>query len=206
MSSVLESRPDNTVHVLLRASGGLPKARFFGAVDLRTVLSLMRSACGNQTVNERDNAMRQENLGTMDLQKARALLEEGNFTCVLKHGETILTSMRRGVAPLLAWLDDGIDTAGFAAADRVVGNGAAFLYVLLGVSEVYGAVMSDAALQTLSRFGIVASYGQLVDHIVNRTNTGCCPMEEAVSGIEDPKRAHEAIVARLADMAAADAR
>ncbi|MDO5117987.1 MAG: DUF1893 domain-containing protein [Eggerthellaceae bacterium] len=149
--------------------------------------------------------MEQENLGSVDLSKARALLEEGGFTCVLKCGETTLASERRGVAPLLAWLDDGVDVGGFAAADRVVGNGAAFLYVLLGVSEVYGEVMSVAALQTLSRFGIVASFGQLVDHIVNRTNTGYCPMEEAVSGIEDPIIAREAIVARLAQMASAEA-
>ena len=149
--------------------------------------------------------MEPANLESKDMRDARALLEEGGFTCVLKHGEATMTSMRRGVAPLLSWLDDGVDIAGFAAADRVVGNGAAFLYVLLGVSEVYGAIMSAAALGTLTRFGIGARYGQLVDHIVNRTNTGTCPMEEAVSGIEEPERAREAIVARLAEMASAEA-
>ena len=82
----------------------------------------------------------------------------------------------------------------------MVGNGAAFLYVLLGVSAVYGAVMSEAALSTLTRFNIMASYGQLVDHIVNRTNTGNCPMEEAVAGIEEPERAREAMLGRLAEM------
>ena len=148
--------------------------------------------------------MGQANLGSMDLQKARALLESGGFTCVLKHGEVTLTSTHRGVAPLLAWLDEGIDAEGFAAADRVVGNGAAFLYVLLGVGEVYGAVMSEAALHTLTRFGIEAEYGTLVDHIENRTNTGYCPMEEAVRGIDDPERAREAIIARLAAMASGD--
>ena len=139
-----------------------------------------------------------------DLRDACALLGSGEFTCVLKRGDVTFTSARRGVAPLLVWLEEGIDAAGFAAADRVVGNGAAFLYVLLGVSEVYGAVMSEAALHTLTRFGIGAEYGQLVDHIVNRTNTGYCPMEEAVRGIEDPESAREALVARLAEMASGD--
>lgn len=145
------------------------------------------------------------NLGSADLRDARALLESGGFTCVIKRGESTLTSAQRGVAPLLTWYDEGVDMAGFSAADRVVGNGAAFLYVLLGVSEVYGTIMSEPAKRTLERFGIEASYGQLVDHIVNRTNTGNCPMEEAVRGIEDPELARQALVARIADMASSNA-
>ena len=152
---------------------------------------------------ERDDAMDSATLESKDVRDARILLDDGGFTCVLKHGETVLTSTHRGVSPLLAWLDEGIDATGFVAADRVVGNGAAFLYVLLGVSDVYGSVMSEPASATLARFGIRAICGQLVDHIVNRTNTGFCPMEEAVRGIDDPARAREAIVARLAELASA---
>ena len=46
--------------------------------------------------------------------------------------------------------------------------------------------MRKTVLHTLTRSGIEARYGTLVDHIVNRTNTGYCPMEEAVRGIDDP--------------------
>ena len=43
---------------------------------------------------------------------------------------------------------------GFAAADRVVGRAAAFLYVLLGAGEIYAGVMSDTAADVLERFGV----------------------------------------------------
>ena len=63
-----------------------------------------------------------------NLQKARNILESGNFTCVVCKGDAVCTTTQRGVAPLLNWLDAGTDLTGFSAADRVVGRGAAFLY------------------------------------------------------------------------------
>ena len=68
--------------------------------------------------------------------KARHLLESGDYTCVVCKDDSVHTTSQRGVAPLLNWLDAGINLTGFSAADRVVGRGAAFLYCLLGVKEV----------------------------------------------------------------------
>ena len=55
-----------------------------------------------------------------DLQKARQLLDAGDYTCVLHRSGVTHTSTRRGVAPLLHWLDEGTDLQGFSAADRVL--------------------------------------------------------------------------------------
>ena len=71
---------------------------------------------------------------TMDMTKARSLLESGDYTCVVCHGDTVHTATERGVKPLLNWLDEGMDLRGFSAADRVVGRATAFLYCLLGVT------------------------------------------------------------------------
>ena len=136
----------------------------------------------------------------MDLNKAKQLLETGGHTCVLCRDTQVITSDRRGVAPLMALWEQGADCAGFSAADKVVGKATALLYCLLGVSAVYGKVMSRPALQVLTENGISATYGQLVDAIINRAGTGLCPMETATRHISDPAHAPAAIAQALANL------
>lgn len=130
---------------------------------------------------------------TADLDNARALLASSGCTCVLCNGEQIYTSTQRGVAPLLAWLEEGVDLQGFSAADKVVGKAAALLYCLLGVKAVYAPVMSKAALEVLTAHNITALCDQQPDGIVNRRKDGPCPMEAATKDISDPQLAPQAI-------------
>lgn len=136
---------------------------------------------------------------TADLIRAKALLKD-DVTCALVGGGRAVTSTQRGVKPLLAWL--GGDHRGFAAADKVVGRAAAFLYVLLGVSSLYAAVLSEPALAVLRAHHIPVEYDTLAARIVDRTGTGLCPMESAVMGEDDPCRAREKIEQTCARLAA----
>ena len=97
-----------------------------------------------------------------DLDQAIARLAEQEYTCVLCRGDVCYTANERGVKPLLDWLEEGVDLRGFAAADKVVGRGAAFLYVLLGVSAVWGRVMSEPARAVLQQHGIEMAAQQVV--------------------------------------------
>ena len=132
-----------------------------------------------------------------DLDTAKSALEEGSYTCVLCREDQLRVSTRRGVAPLLHWLEAGIES-GFCAADKVVGRATAYLYCLLGAKAVYGKVMSQPALQVLQQQGIIAQYETLVDQIRNRQNTGCCPMEAATAACQTPEQALTAIRETLA--------
>jgi len=127
------------------------------------------------------------------LQKAKKMLETGNFTCVVCREEVVYTTTARGVAPLLHWLDSGVDLTGFSAADRVVGRGAAFLYCLLGVQAVYARVMSLPAAEVLRNHGIRAEAETFVDGIINRRGDGPCPFEAAVMNILEAQEALTAI-------------
>lgn len=127
-----------------------------------------------------------------NLQKSLELLNSGDYTCVVCREDTVYTTVQRGVAPLLSWLDSGTDLKGFSAADRVVGRGAAFLYCLLGVKEVYARVMSHPAAEVLRNHGILAEAETFVDGIINRKGDGPCPFEAAVMDIHD---AGEALIA-----------
>lgn len=132
-----------------------------------------------------------------DLHTARQLLSQGTFTCVLCREDAVYTSTRRGVAPLMAWLEEGLDLAGFSAADKVVGKATALLYCLLGVKAVYAGVISRAALGVFQARHMPCSYGELVPAIRNRTGDGLCPMESATLEIDDPALAPDAIRAAL---------
>ena len=135
-----------------------------------------------------------------DLEKARALLASGDYTCTVCRGDAICTTRQRGVKPLLDWLDSGLDLKNASAADRVVGRGAAFLYCLLGVKEVHARVMSRPAAEVLAAHGITASADTLTEGIINRKGTGPCPFEEAVLDISDPAEALTAIRKKMQQM------
>ena len=135
-----------------------------------------------------------------NLKKALDLLNSGNYTCVACKEEVVYTTTQRGVAPLLNWLDSKTDLKDFSAADRVVGRGAAFLYCLLGVKEVYALVMSRPAAEVLQSHGILADAGTFVESIINRTGTGPCPFEAAVWDITDPALALQAIHRKMTEM------
>lgn len=135
-----------------------------------------------------------------DLTKAVEHLRQGQYTCVLCRDDIMYTSRERGVKPLLDWLDGGLEEKGFSAADKVVGKAAAFLYVLLGVKEIYAHVISEAAMGVFTENHIPFLYDVSVEYIINRQGTGSCPMEEAVSGLSAPEEAPEAIRRRLAEL------
>ena len=130
---------------------------------------------------------------------ALSLLQEGNTCALVGEGRT-LCSTKRGVAPLLAWLENEENCQGMFAADKVVGRAAAFLYVLLGVSEVHALVLSESAEEVLLRFKIPYSFEEKVPAIRNRSGDGFCPMEQAVLEIDEPNDALLAIKKRLAEL------
>lgn len=137
---------------------------------------------------------------TENLHRAYELMRREDDTCVIIKDEKIYTSKERGVKPLLAWLEDGVDMKGASASDKVVGKAAAFLYVKLQIKEVYAGVISAPACAVLEQCGITVQYGQKVDAIRNRANTGFCPMETAVLDIEDTDAALTAIKEKVKSM------
>ena len=128
-----------------------------------------------------------------NMEQAKTLLIEQQLTCVVLCETHTYTSMQRGIAPLIQWLKEGVDMQGAYVADKVVGKAAAYLYVLLGVREVYAAVLSRPALDVLERYNIGTVYDMLVQAIRNRTDTGFCPMETAVLDIDDANEAYKVL-------------
>ena len=135
-----------------------------------------------------------------NLMKAKKLLDANEYTCVIQNEECVYTSCERGVKPLLTWVNEGVDFAGFSAADKVVGKAAAFLYVLLKVEAVYAKIISVPATHVLEEHGIAVFFDENVEAIHNRTNTGFCPMETAVWDITNVQEAFVAIENKAAEL------
>ncbi len=121
-----------------------------------------------------------------NLEKAKKILDEGEYTCVLCKDDIIYTSKERGIRPVLMWLEAGIDMKNFSAADKIIGKAAALLFVLAGVCEVYAPLMSDGAISVFSENCIKFENIKTVKTIVNRQGDGQCPMESTVAEISDP--------------------
>ena len=132
--------------------------------------------------------------------KAKKIMTDGGYTCVFVGNNEIITSSERGVEPLLELLESKKDFTGFSAADKVVGKGAAFLYVLLGVKEVYADVISEPAEKVLCDNNIDFCYRKKVKNIINRAGNGICPIESAVLSATSPEKALEIIYNRLREL------
>lgn len=123
------------------------------------------------------------------LTAAKNSLAKHNYTCVLYSDGIEYHTTLRGVRPLIEFLESDTDFTDFYAADKVVGAGAAHLYVLLGVKAVWAAVISEAGKAILQANGIAVFCEQVVPYIVNRAGDGMCPIESAVTGITNSKEA-----------------
>ena len=135
-----------------------------------------------------------------DIERAKDILSQGGYTCVLCRGEESVTFTLRGVKPLVELLRSGEDYSGYSAADKVVGRATAFLYLLLGVKCVFAKVISRAAFSVLESAGVSTEFETLTDNIINRTGDGICPFEAAVLDIGDAKSAYSAILVKMKDM------
>lgn len=89
---------------------------------------------------------------------------------------------------------------GAAVADKVVGKAAAALLILSSVREVYANVISQPALALLETHNICTTYGTLVPYIVNRTQTGICPLETRCNPCHTPEECLAEIQAFIASM------
>lgn len=124
-----------------------------------------------------------------NLEYVKSALRTDGTTLALYDGKRLITSSKRGVAPLIELLDSKEDISSFSAADKVIGRGAAFLYVLLGIKEIHTDVISKSALELLTRYGTFVAYEHLVPHIINRAGDGICPIESAVMPVTEPSEA-----------------
>lgn len=124
-----------------------------------------------------------------------SILRSGNHALVVRTvNGNVLTFDGRGVSDLLRLLDTEPHVLhGAAIADKVVGKAAAALMIVGQVSELYADTISEQALRLFKNAApdITVGYDEAVPHIINRQQTGWCPMELAC---RDCQTAEECII------------
>lgn len=135
-----------------------------------------------------------------DLINATKILKDKGATLVACRGEESYISFKSGIAPMVEALSTGQDLKGFSVADKVVGRAAAMLFCLAGIKAVYADLVSEGAVEYLKEHKVPLTFDKITPLIRNRSDTGPCPMEEAVLGENDPKAAFDKILKRLKEL------
>ena len=129
---------------------------------------------------------------TEKLNKAKqALISSGCGLAVLK-GEDILTFNEPGVKTLMKLQDGALK--GAYIADKIIGKAAAYLLVRSGTVQVYAEIISEPALNVFEQYSMICDYGEVVPNIINRSQTGICPMEFAVLNAQNADEAYEILL------------
>ncbi len=89
----------------------------------------------------------------------------------------IFQSQRRGIAPLLSYIEQTPLPEEVVIFDKVTGNAAALLMKKACCQEVFSPVGSDPAAETLKGFGIICHFTKTVPFIINREGNGMCSFE-----------------------------
>lgn len=112
------------------------------------------------------------------MEKIVQLLHQGNYSCVIVNRE-IRTFTKPGVADLFYLLKNEADfLEGAFIADKIVGNAAAALMIMGNIRKVYTDIISLSALMLLENADIEVRYERLVPFILNRDQSGWCPLEK----------------------------
>lgn len=116
------------------------------------------------------------------------ILHGEQCSCVISNSGIIRTFRRRGIADLFITLKNEPKLlCGALVADKVVGKAAAALLILGGADHIYADIISTPALAMLREHGITVEFETETDHILNRTGTGWCPMEQLCHNEHQPE-------------------
>jgi len=127
-------------------------------------------------------------------EKIAQLLQAGLSIRVEKEDRIIFESTEPMLKPLLVCLQQ--HTAEMVAAtviDKIVGRAAAYLCVLANVQQVFTPLASLAAQEVLDQAGIPLQAQRLIPQIMNRDNSGPCPMEQMANGFSSAEAFYQAL-------------
>lgn len=130
-----------------------------------------------------------------DLELARReILDNGWSVVAVKNGEILGGRIGRGVRPFVELVSElGESLRGATLGDRVIGRSVAMVAAHVGFAGVYARLISQGALEELSRRGVTVARDSVTDAIKDRTGTGICPTEKLAIGQDDSEAVFDAL-------------
>jgi tripeptide aminopeptidase len=129
----------------------------------------------------------------------------GATLCAADGGELVYRLTGRGISALLTAVEEErvVSHGPLDWGDKLVGRAAALLFILVRPRSIFALTMSMGAQDVLRAAGIPFTCDAVILDVLNGTGTGPCPMEAAVSGIDEPLAALETL--KQASQALSDA-
>jgi len=113
------------------------------------------------------------------------MLNEQGLSLLVYNNETLSTHDNRGIQDLLELVASQPERLkGAIVADKIIGKAAASLMTYRGVVEVHTNVICTPARKIFEKAGIKIFAAKEVPMIRNRENSGMCPMDTRLEGIE----------------------
>ena len=112
------------------------------------------------------------------------LNEQGLSLLVYNNGE-LTTHANRGIQDLLQLISEQPERLnGAVAADKIIGKSAAAIMIVGGVKEVHTNVICTPARELFETNGVLVFATEEVPIIMNRNQSGMCPMDTQIADIE----------------------
>lgn len=132
------------------------------------------------------------------IQEAYIMIDNDDYACaVIRDGRIVDARKGRGVSPVLKLYDEKL-LDGAVIVDKIIGKASAMILSHASVSEVYGEVVSESAIAWFEKLSIPCHPRTVTDRILNRTQTGLCPMEMTVMDIDNAEEGIAALRNTLA--------
>lgn len=113
------------------------------------------------------------------------MLNEQGLSLLVYNNEKLTTHDNRGIEDLLELTSTQPERLkGAIVADKIIGKAAASLMTACGVVEVHTNVICTPARKIFEKAGIKIFATKEVPMIRNRENSGMCPMDTRLEGIE----------------------
>lgn len=125
------------------------------------------------------------------------LLKE--YTCIVYDKDKIVyKSKLNGVAPLIDFYNqENFEKKPYRVIDRIMGKSAVLLAILIGATEIETPIISEPALELANKFSLIVTSNKIVEYVINRDNTGQCPIESSVLDIDDIEEGYLTILKTL---------
>ncbi len=112
-------------------------------------------------------------------QKLQDLENSGLSIRIEKEGHILFESADPMLKPLLSCLQEhSAEMKGAIVIDKIVGRAAAYLCIAGQVAEVITPLASEPARLALAQAGILLYAEKIIPQIMNRSQSGPCPMEQ----------------------------
>ena len=131
-------------------------------------------------------------------EKIRQLEQSGLSIQIEQDGQIIFQSAEPMLKPLFLCLNEQREQMrGATVIDKIVGLAAAYLCVLGQVGEVFAPLASESAKRFLAENHITLQASLIIPQIMNRDNSGPCPMEQLAIASGSPQQFYQELEKRI---------